>query len=64
MTSKLMIAFQNYKLETAKTMDYATFSQRVALDEDFLDWLNLAHPLWEADAIEWAVRDEGRSADG
>lgn len=62
MTSKLMIALQDYMLETAETMDYATFSQRVALDEDFLDWLNQAHPLWEADAIEWAVRDEGRRA--
>lgn len=35
-------------------MDYATFSQRVALDEHYLDHLNREHPLWEADAIEWA----------
>lgn len=64
MTSRLTIALRNYILETAKPMDYATFSQQVALDEDFLDWLNQAHPLWETDAIEWAVTDEGRSADG
>jgi len=44
-------------------MDYATFNQRVTLDEDYLDWLNQEHPLWEADAIEWAVRDEARRAD-
>ncbi len=35
-------------------MDYATFNQRVTLDEAFLDRLNQEHPVWEADAIEWA----------
>lgn len=35
-------------------MDYDAFNQRVTLDEAFLDRLNHEHPLWEADAIEWA----------
>lgn len=35
-------------------MDYATFNRRVALDQAYLDQLNQEHPLWEADAIEWA----------
>ncbi|HSN76970.1 MAG TPA: hypothetical protein VL334_18000 [Anaerolineae bacterium] len=35
-------------------MDYVTFNRRVTLDEAYLDWLNQEHPLWEADAIEWA----------
>ena len=35
-------------------MDYAKFNRRVALDQAFLDRLNQEHPLWEADAIEWA----------
>jgi hypothetical protein len=35
-------------------MDYVTFNRRVTLDEAYLDWLNREHPLWEADAIEWA----------
>lgn len=39
-------------------MDYATFNRRVTLDEAFLDLLNREHPLWEADAIEWAQRAE------
>lgn len=44
-------------------MDYATFNRRVALDQAFLDRLNQEHPLWESDAIEWAVRDERGRAD-
>ncbi|MEZ4767353.1 MAG: hypothetical protein R2844_02890 [Caldilineales bacterium] len=35
-------------------MDYETFNRRVTLDEEYLDRLNQEHPLWEADAIEWA----------
>jgi len=39
-------------------MDYETFSQRVTTDQSYLDTLNQEHPLWEADAIEWAHRLE------
>jgi ribose 5-phosphate isomerase len=35
-------------------MDYVTFNRCVVLDQAFLDRLNQEHPLWEADAIEWA----------
>jgi hypothetical protein len=38
--------------------DYQTFNQRVTTDQAFLDALNREHPLWEADAIEWAHRIE------
>jgi hypothetical protein len=38
--------------------DYETFSQRIALDQVYLDNLNRQHPLWEVDAIEWAHRME------
>ena len=38
--------------------DYATFNQRVNMDQTYLDTLNCEHPLWEADAIEWAHRME------
>jgi hypothetical protein len=38
--------------------DYATFNHRVNMDQAYLDTLNREHPLWEADAIEWAHRTE------
>jgi hypothetical protein len=38
--------------------DYETFNQRVTMDQAYLDALNRTHPLWEADAIEWAYRIE------
>jgi hypothetical protein len=38
--------------------DYETFNRRVATDESYLAALNHEHPLWEADASEWAYRLE------
>ncbi len=38
--------------------DYETFNQRVTMEQAYLDTLNREHPLWEADAIEWAHRTE------
>jgi hypothetical protein len=39
-------------------VDYETFNRRVTTDQAYLDTLNREHPLWEADAIEWAHRTE------
>lgn len=33
--------------------DYANFSQRVQLDEDYYNQVRQANPLWEQDALEW-----------
>jgi hypothetical protein len=44
-------------------IDYATFNRRITLDHAYLDRVNQEHPLWEFDAIEWAVIDERRRAD-
>ena len=38
--------------------DYRTFVRRVATDPTYLNQINSAHPLWEADAIEWAYYEE------
>ncbi len=38
--------------------DFATFNMLVTTDEEYLRTLNLTHPLWESDAIEWAYRLE------
>ncbi len=43
-------------------VDYEAFNQRVTMDQAYLDALNRAHPLWEADAIEWAHRTEELAA--
>ena len=38
--------------------DYETFNYRMGTDEAFLETMNAAHPLWEADAMEWVYRVE------
>ena len=38
--------------------DYETFNRRIGTDETFLETVNCAYPLWEADAIEWVYRME------
>ena len=42
--------------------DYEAFSKRVATDPVYLAGLNRENPLWEADAIEWALRLEEAEA--
>lgn len=43
-------------------LDYDTFNRRVTLDEAYLDRLNQEQPLWEIDAIEWALWSETGTA--
>lgn len=43
-------------------MDYETFNRRVTTEQSYLEALNREHPLWEADAIEWAHRLEEAEA--
>ena len=46
------------KYEGTYSTNYATFSQRVQLDEDYYNQVNQDNPLWEQDALEWMYWDE------
>ena len=48
------IAFYERRYES----DYNTFNRHICTDQTFLDLVNRDHPMWEADAIEWAYRIE------
>ncbi|MBL7184591.1 MAG: hypothetical protein ISS50_09115 [Anaerolineae bacterium] len=52
------IAFYERRYES----DYNTFNRRTCTDQAFLDLINRDHPMWEADAIEWAYRIEEAQA--
>ena len=38
--------------------DYETFNRRIGTEETFLETVNCAYPMWEADALEWVYRVE------
>lgn len=38
-------------------MDYATFAERVQLDENYYDQVNQSNPLWEQDMLAWEYWD-------
>jgi len=46
------------KYEGTYGTNYATFSQRVQLDEGYHNQVNHDNSLWEQDALEWMYWDE------
>jgi hypothetical protein len=52
------IAFYERRYES----DYNTFNRRICTEQAFLEVINRDHPMWEADAIEWAYRIEEAQA--
>lgn len=51
---RVRIARENTREFEAKyAMPYATFAERVQLDEDFYNQVSQANQLWEQDALVW-----------
>lgn len=44
--------------ETKYGMDYATFSRRIQLEEEFYQQVEKQNPIWEQDALEWEYWEE------
>ena len=52
------IVLEQAELEARYGMNLKTFRQRIATDEEYLDWLNQKQPLWEEDLAHWSYTSE------